>query len=231
MPEDGAVGQVARSADLREALQPIAPRRVDLPIQSERRHPAQAEEPEEPPHLCHHVLQAPPPIAAAGHGEKALDVGGRQVREPEGRLPGPLARQERRGRSRMLLDRDGGQAPDIPQELAVGHHQRLDPRDRGPCEWPKELPALQKALQAADRRRDAAGAPMKIAPARAEVLGRQGRQAVVPLPAEVSLDGRAPQDVALAGEVPIALRQQPVVKGVEGRPEHRQGNMVGMGLG
>jgi len=90
---------------------------------------------------------------------------------------------------------------------------------------------MEKALQAADRMRDAPGAPMKIAPARSAVLGRQGRQAAVPLPAEVSLDGCAPQDVALAGVVPIALRQQPVVKGVEDRAEHGEGNMAAVGLG
>jgi hypothetical protein len=48
---------------------------------------------------------------------------------------------------------------------------------------------------------------------------------------EILFDCRAAKGVTLPSKVPIALRDEPLVKIVEQRPEHRQSSMAMMGLG
>jgi len=48
---------------------------------------------------------------------------------------------------------------------------------------------------------------------------------------EILFNCRAAKDVTLASKVPITLRDEPFVKIVKQRPEHRQSSMAVMGLG
>jgi hypothetical protein len=48
---------------------------------------------------------------------------------------------------------------------------------------------------------------------------------------EILFNCRGAKDVTLAGKVPITLCDEPFVKIVEQRPEHRQSSMAAMGQG
>src|SRR5438128_4821494 len=101
----------------------------------------------------------------------------------------------------MLLNGDAGQPSYFAQVLAIGIHARTECRGQCSDGSGQHLPALQKALQTSDRTRYPARTTAIKAPALAQLLRRQRRQAALFASAEIVLNDGTAQHVTLARRV------------------------------